>query len=131
MPATLIFYEAPQRIAKVLADLLAVLGPRPAAVARELTKHFEEVRRGPLDALAAHYEAADQPKGEIVILVGPPGSGGDAADLTEADIDAALTVALATVSVREAAAMVAAETGLPRRTVYARALKLRSDPDGL
>ena len=131
VPATLIFYEAPQRIAKVLADLLAVLGPRPAAVARELTKHFEEVRRGPLDALAAHYEAADQPKGEIVILVGPPGSGGDAADLTEADIDAALTVALATVSVREAAAMVAAETGLPRRTVYARALKLRSDPDGL
>jgi 16S rRNA (cytidine1402-2'-O)-methyltransferase len=128
VPATLIFYEAPQRIAKVLADLLSVLGPRPAAVARELTKRFEEVRRGPLDELAAHYEAADQPKGEIVILVGPPGSGADAAEMTDDDIDTALKAALANHSVREAAALVAAETGLPRRAVYARALKLRGDP---
>jgi 16S rRNA (cytidine1402-2'-O)-methyltransferase len=131
VPATLIFYEAPQRIAKVLADLLAVLGPRPAAVARELTKRFEEVRRGPLNMLAAHYEAADQPKGEIVILVGPPGLGADAAEMTEGDIDKALETALAAHSVREAAALVAAETGLPRRAVYARALKLRSSPDGV
>ena len=129
VPATLIFYEAPQRLAKVLADLLAVLGPRQAAVARELTKRFEEVRRGPLDALAAHYAAADQPKGEIVIMVGPPQAGPAGGDMTDADIDAALESALATHSVREAASLVAAETGLPRRTVYARALKLRGDTD--
>ncbi len=129
VPATLIFYEAPQRIAKVLADLLAVLGARPAAVARELTKRFEEVRRGPLDELAAHYEAADQPKGEIVILVGPPQAGRAGGDMTDADIDAALEAALAKHSVREAASLVAAETGLPRRAVYARALNLRGDPD--
>ncbi len=129
VPATLIFYEAPQRITKVLADLLSVLGPRPAAVARELTKRFEEVRRGTLDILAAHYEAADQPKGEIVILVGPPGTGRDSGQMTDRDIDSALEKALATNSVREAASIVAAETGLPRRTVYARALKLRGNPD--
>jgi 16S rRNA (cytidine1402-2'-O)-methyltransferase len=129
VPATLIFYEAPQRVAAVLADLLAMLGPRPAAVARELTKKFEEVRRGPLDELAAHYAMADRPRGEFVILVGPPGSDPGASDMMDDDIDKALEAALATHSVREAAALVAAETGMPRRTVYARALKLRSDPD--
>jgi 16S rRNA (cytidine1402-2'-O)-methyltransferase len=130
-PATLIFYEAPQRVAAVLADLLSMLGPRPAAVARELTKKFEEVRRGGLDELAAHYETADQPRGEFVILVGPPGSDDGASEMTDADIDKALEAVLATHSVREAASLVAAETGLPRRTVYARALKLRGDPDGV
>jgi len=123
--ATLIFYEAPQRLAKVLEDLADMLGPRPAAVARELTKRFEEVRRDTLDSLAAHYREAPQPKGEIVILVGPPGA--DAPETSETDLDAALTAALSRHSVKEAAALVAAETGLPRRTVYARALKLRAD----
>lgn len=128
VPATLIFYEAPQRVASVLADLLAVLGPRPAAVARELTKRFEEVRRGPLDTLAAFYETGGQPRGEFVILVGPPQTGGGG-EVTETDIDAALEAALATHSVREAASLVAAETGMPRRAVYARALRLRGDRD--
>ncbi len=124
VPATLIFYEAPPRIAKLLEDLLAVLGPRPAAVARELTKRFEEVRRGPLAELAAHYADAPQPKGELVVLVGAPelGATGTASD---ADLDTALTAAMATLSVKEAAALVAAETGVPRRVTYARALKLR------
>ena len=72
VPATLIIYEAPQRLATALQDLADMLGPRPAAVARELTKRFEEVRRDTLDRLAAHYREAPQPKGEIVILVGPP-----------------------------------------------------------
>jgi 16S rRNA (cytidine1402-2'-O)-methyltransferase len=130
VPATLIFYEAPQRVAKVLEDLAAMLGPRPAAVARELTKRFEEVRRGPLDELAAFYAAAPQPKGEIVILVGPPGAGAAASEMSDGDIDIALAAALEGHSVREAAALVAAETGLPRRTVYARALKLRGNRDG-
>jgi len=125
VPATLIFYEAPQRVAKVLEDLAAMLGPRPAAVARELTKRFEEVRRGPLDVLAAFYASAPQPKGEIVILVGPPGANAADSEMSEDDIDAALAAALEGHSVREAASLVAAETGLPRRIVYARALKLR------
>jgi 16S rRNA (cytidine1402-2'-O)-methyltransferase len=128
VPATLIFYEAPQRVAKALEDLAAMLGPRPAAVARELTKRFEEVRRGPLDELAAFYAAAAQPKGEIVILVGPPGANAAEAEMSEGDIDAALEKALLSHSVREASSLVAAETGLPRRAVYARALKLRGDP---
>jgi 16S rRNA (cytidine1402-2'-O)-methyltransferase len=125
VPATLIFYEAPQRLAKALEDLADMLGPRPAAVARELTKRFEEVRRDRLDNLAGHYRDAPQPKGEIVILVGPPDA---AAGTTEIDLDAALAAALAKHSVKEAAALVAAETGLPRRAVYARALSLRGDP---
>jgi len=129
VPATLIFYEAPGRVAQTLADLLAVLGPRRAAVARELTKRFEEVRRGPLDALAAEFEAGPAPRGEIVILVGPP-AGEATSQGGEADLDAALEAALARHSLREAAALVAAETGLPRRTVYARALTLRKGKDG-
>ncbi|HEX4506783.1 MAG TPA: 16S rRNA (cytidine(1402)-2'-O)-methyltransferase [Alphaproteobacteria bacterium] len=128
VPATLIFYEAPQRLAKALEDLTDMLGPRPAAVARELTKRFEEVRRDRLDSLAAHYRGAPQPKGEIVILVGPPDTA--AAEASEVDLDAALEAALAKYSVKEAAALVAAETGLPRRTVYARALALRADRSG-
>jgi 16S rRNA (cytidine1402-2'-O)-methyltransferase len=130
VPATLIFYEAPQRVAKALDDLAAMLGPRPAAVARELTKRFEEVRRGPLDELAGFYANAPQPKGEIVILVGPPDSRSSRTEMSEDEIDSALTAALAGSSVREAASLVAAETGLPRRAVYARALKLRGNMDG-
>lgn len=124
VPATLIFYEGPSRIGKLLDDLLAVLGPRRAAVGRELTKRFEEVRRGSLTELAAHYAAAAQPKGELVVLVAAPevGAVGTASD---ADLDTALTAAMATLSMKEAAALVAAETGVPRRVTYARALKLR------
>jgi 16S rRNA (cytidine1402-2'-O)-methyltransferase len=128
IPGTLIFYESAARLARMLADLLFVLGPRRAAVARELTKRFEEVRRDTLDALAAHYAEGPPPKGEIVVLVAPP----DAEKSTAAadiDLDAALARALAGRSVREAAALVAAETGLPRRTVYARALALKSGSD--
>lgn len=73
MPATLVFYESPHRIAAALADAAATLGAeRPAAVCRELTKRFEEVRRGALGDLAALYAGAPDPKGEIVLVVGPP-----------------------------------------------------------
>ncbi len=124
VPATLIFYEGPSRIGKLLDDLLAVLGPRPAAVGRELTKRFEEVRRGSLTELAAHYADAAQPKGELVVLVAAPevGAVGTASD---ADLDTALIAAMATLPMKEAAALVAAETAVPRRITYARALKLR------
>ena len=122
VPATLIFMESGPRLAASLADMAQVLGPRPAAVARELTKKFEEVRRGTLDALAAHYAEAGPPRGEICVVAGPPGG---EAQATEADIDALLTEALAKGSVKDAAAEVAARTGQPRKTLYARALELK------
>lgn len=121
VPATLVFYEAPHRLAETLADLAELLGSRPAAMARELTKRFEEVRRDDLAALARHYAAAGQPKGEIVLLVGPPEA---AAAEAPVDIDARLRRALDVSSLRDAVAQVAAESGLSRREVYARALEL-------
>jgi len=96
------------------------LGARPAAICRELTKLFEEVRRGSLAELAAHYAEAGAPKGEIVIVVGPPEQRAVAAD----ELDARLAAALARSTVKDAVAEVAAETGLKRNAVYARALAL-------
>lgn len=122
VPATLILYESPRRLSDSLADLAAVLGDRPAAVARELTKRFEETRRGTLAGLAAAFAQEETPKGEIVIVVGPPAAG--AAEASADDLDARLATALAAHSVKDAAALVAGETGLPRRQVYARALTL-------
>jgi 16S rRNA (cytidine1402-2'-O)-methyltransferase len=122
VPATLVFYEAPHRLPESLADLAAVLGPRPAALARELTKRYEEVRRGTLEALAAHYAAAGPPRGEIVLVIGPPERPEPMLD--ERQIEARLSALLASHSVREAAAMLAAESGLPRRALYAQALRL-------
>jgi 16S rRNA (cytidine1402-2'-O)-methyltransferase len=122
LAATLIWHEAPHRLPEMLADLEAVFGGRPAAVARELTKRFEEVRRASLPELAAHY-AEHAARGEITVVVGPaPAEAPDAEDL-----DGALRRALETHSVKDAAALVAAATGLPRRTVYARALELGRD----
>lgn len=124
LSATLIFYEAPHRLAETLAGMAQALGPRPAAVARELTKRFEEVRRGTLEELAAHY-ATNPARGEIVVVVGPPGEEPPEA---EATLDARLQAALAAgESLRDAAALVAAATGLPRKQVYARALQLRGN----
>ena len=85
LSATLIWYEAPHRLAETLADLAEAFGERPAAVARELTKRFEEVARGTLPALAARY-AAEQARGEITLLVGP----GGAPEAARADLDAEL-----------------------------------------
>ena len=122
VPGTLVFYESPQRLAESLADLAAVLGDRPAAVCRELTKLHEEVRRGGLADLAATYGAADTPKGEVVVVVG--GAPADQAEVDDDAIDAALKDAMATMSVRDAAAAVATALGQPRRVVYAKALAL-------
>ena len=119
LSATLIWHEAPHRLAEALADLHAVFGDRDAAVARELTKRFEEVRRGTLADLATHYQQ-QQARGEITVLVGPPPD--EAAGQDELDIQ--LNAALATHSVKDAATLVAGAVGLPRRTVYARAMEL-------
>jgi len=123
VPATLIFYETAPRLAAALVDMAAMLGERQAAVARELTKLHEEVRRGSLGELAAHYAEAGPPRGEIVLVVGPPSK--ENAPMTADDLDARLEEALESLSVREASAAVAAATGLPRRQVYARALSLQ------
>jgi 16S rRNA (cytidine1402-2'-O)-methyltransferase len=122
VPATLVLLETAPRLAAALADMAAELGDRPAAVARELTKLHEEVRRGALAELAAHYRAAGAPKGEIVVVVGPPAADAPA---TDDALDAALHAALARMSVKDAAAAVAAALALPRRAVYARALALQ------
>ncbi len=119
--ATVVLFESPRRLAATLADLAAALGDRPAAIAREMTKLHEEVRRGPLAALAAEAAAAPPPKGEIVLVVGPAP---EPAQADWAAADAALAAALRGASVRDAARHVAAETGLPRRALYARALAL-------
>jgi len=116
---TQIFYEAPHRLAEFLADAAAVLGPRPAAVCRELTKHFEEVRRGTLTELAAHYAVAEA-RGEIVVVIGP--SAEDAPDAQT--LDAALAAALREMSVKDAANAVAIALGLPKKQVYQRALEM-------
>lgn len=122
VPATLVFYESGPRLAGSLADLAAVLGERDCAVARELTKLFEETRRGTLAELAAHYEEAGPPRGEIVLLVGPPGQ----VAATATDIDSALRVALAEMATKAAASAVAEALGLAKRDVYQRALQLKA-----
>jgi 16S rRNA (cytidine1402-2'-O)-methyltransferase len=121
VPGTLVFFESPRRLADMLADAAAMLGERPAAVARELTKLHETVRRGALGDLAAHYGSAEEARGEIVVLIGQgAGEAAVAGDIT----DEKLRAALAALSLKEAVAQVAADTGQPRRKVYARALEL-------
>ncbi len=119
--ATLVFYETTPRLAGSLTDMAEVLGSREAAVARELTKLHEEVRRGRLADLAAHYCLAGPPRGEAVVVVGPPERG----EPDQADIDKRLRTALTELGVRKAAAKLAAETGMPRGKFYRRALAMR------
>ena len=121
--ATLVLFESPRRLAASLGDMAAILGHRKAAVARELTKFFEEVRRATLEELARHYREAGPPKGEVVIVVAPPEKSALlAADAV--DIDAQLGAALESLGVRDAAAKVAAATGVSKRELYSRALAL-------
>src|SRR5215210_805246 len=123
IPGTLILYEAPHRLPEMLGDAAEILGERPAVVARELTKLFETVRRGTLRELAGQFGQEGPPKGEIVVLVGErtadaPGPAANAA------LDGKIEAALARHSIKDAAALVAAEAGLSKRDVYARALAL-------
>ncbi len=123
IPATLVLFESGPRLASALADLAAGLGPRPAAICRELTKLHEEIRRGDLTGLAGDYAAGREIRGEIVIVVAPP-----ADEETQAgDLDEMLRRALARVSVKDAVGEVALATGRPRREVYRRALELEKD----
>lgn len=123
VPATLVFYESPKRVAAMLRDAAEVLGPaRAARLCRELTKKFEEVRGGTLAELAASC-ADDPPRGEIVVLIDRAHS----PNVKDEDVEQLLRRALSEHSVRDAADAVSAETGLPRRKIYQMALKLERD----
>ncbi len=124
VPAALIFYESPRRVPATLAEMADCLGDRPAAVVRELTKVYEEVRRGSLSQLAADFAESGPPRGEVVLVVGPPAPQPVVAD---AQIDTMLGQTLATMSLRDAVDHVAAASGRQRRDVYRRALAFASN----
>jgi 16S rRNA (cytidine1402-2'-O)-methyltransferase len=123
VPTTLVVYETAPRLIESLEDMAATLGPRDAAVTRELTKMYEEVRRDTLANLAAHYKEQGAPKGEIVIVIGPPAE----KTVTEADLETMLRDALKTLSVKDAAAHVAEMTGISRKQAYEMAIVLMKD----
>jgi 16S rRNA (cytidine1402-2'-O)-methyltransferase len=126
IPGTLIVYESGPRLARALAALADGLGPRQAAVCRELTKLHEEVRRGDLAALARAYADGAETRGEIVIVIEPPPAGAE--EPSAGEVDALLRRALTRVSVKDAVSEVAAATGRPRREIYQRALALSDEP---
>jgi 16S rRNA (cytidine1402-2'-O)-methyltransferase len=122
--ATLVMYESGPRLGACLAALAEGLGDREAAVTREITKKFEEAVTGTLSTLAARYADAP-PRGEIVIVVAPPG---EAPPASQEDGDAALVEALTRLSTGQAASEVAKKLGLDRKALYARALELKPKP---
>jgi 16S rRNA (cytidine1402-2'-O)-methyltransferase len=123
VPATLIFFESPHRIGATVSAAADVLGgERKAAICRELTKTFEEFRRGSLAELAAHYSGVDNVKGEIVLVIAPPGE-----KLTpEADLEAMLVDLSKSMPTAKAAAEAARLTGLPRKDLYQRLLDIKA-----
>ena len=123
IPATLVLFESGPRLAATLADLAEGLGPRAAAICRELTKLHEEVRRGDLASLARDYAQGGETRGEIVIVVAPP----EETETETADVDDMLRQALARVSLKDAVGEVALASGRSRREVYQRALELTKD----
>ncbi|HYC05871.1 MAG TPA: 16S rRNA (cytidine(1402)-2'-O)-methyltransferase [Azospirillaceae bacterium] len=126
--ATLVLFESAQRLEDMLADAAETMPGREVAVTRELTKLFEEVRRGTLAELAEHYAKAGPPKGEVVVVIGPPPEPEEA---TGDEVDRLLTDALSRLSVKDASAEVAQALGKPRKEVYQRALELqRAGSDG-
>jgi 16S rRNA (cytidine1402-2'-O)-methyltransferase len=127
IPATLVIFESGPRLPGALADLAAELGPREAAICRELTKLHEEVRRGDLQRLARDYAAAAQPRGEMVIVIGAA----EEAEPAQDELEALLREALGRLSLKDAVVEIATVTGQPRRAIYQRALALASeDGDG-
>lgn len=124
VPGTLVFYESPKRVHKLLDDLMEVYGDREAVVARELTKKFEEVRRAPLAQLVEQLEGVSL-KGEVVVLV----ARGESHGFDENDVDILLKDAMQSASLKDAVAQVVASTGLPRRKVYQAALQIEKGTD--
>lgn len=124
--ATLVFYESPRRLGAMLTDAVEILGgARPAAVCREITKKFEETRRGSLAELAEFY-AEQAPKGEIVVVIGK----GDSESVSETDLESEVRAALQGMSVRDAADAVSGKLGIKRREVYQLAMRIASEGEG-
>jgi 16S rRNA (cytidine1402-2'-O)-methyltransferase len=125
--ATLIFFETAPRLSKSLAEMAELLGPREAAVARELTKLHETVTRGKLDQLAAELAQAETPKGELVVVVAPPSA--DEAEASDEKIVGALSEALKTESFRDAVRNVTEHLNVKRSRVYELGLALERKRD--
>jgi len=122
VPAPLVFLESAKRLAGSLADMAAELGDRQAAVVREMTKMFEEMRPGSLQSLAGHYAKSGPPKGEVVVVVGPPA---ETAGVDDRELGRRLGEALTSLSVKDAAQLIADESGRPRKQVYQLALAIK------
>lgn len=119
--STLIVFESATRVESCCKDIIEVLGDRPMALTRELTKKFEEVWRGQVSEVIARLEMDGAPKGEIVLVIG----GVEEGEGKDIDLDALLKKALKSLSVKEAVAAIADQTGLPKKQVYNRALELK------
>ena len=124
VPATLIFYESPHRVVDALSDMLEIYGNRQAAVVRELTKKFEESRRGTIQDLLDYYQENGEPKGEIVLVVA---RADETSKCEQYDIHALLKEAfLRYDSVRDAVDAVTSQTGLDRRKIYKQAIEIKN-----
>jgi 16S rRNA (cytidine1402-2'-O)-methyltransferase len=124
-PSTFVLFEAPQRLSDSLRDILSVLGDRPAALVREITKLYEETRLGTISGLLEVIEESGAPKGEQVILIGPP----DVTVFTDEDLRTLLAESLKTMTTKQAAASVAAQTGCSKKQLYEMALALRHEQE--
>ena len=122
VPATLIFYESPQRLEETLKDMIFVLGDRYAAVVRELTKKFEQTIRGTFSELLTYYQKNNPPKGEIVIVVSPAEQKKESLD----EIRNQLTEALKKMSVKEAVSLISQSTSESRKTIYQMAVEIKN-----
>ena len=120
--ATLIIYETPNRLEESLGDILEILGDRLMAVVREITKKFEEVRRGKVSELIAHYQGEGAPKGELVLVID---RAADTSDWTDEALDALIQETLASQSARDTVDKVSRLTGLPRKQIYKRVLAVQ------
>ena len=127
IPATLVFLESPKRIAGALADCEAALGgERDAAVGRELTKLYEAFSRGSVSELAAQFAQDDAPKGEIVLMIGPPVKKSIDQEMIDSDLRALIKIH----PIKEAASLLSKQLGLPKRDLYQRALTLKEEDEG-
>ncbi len=121
IPATLVIMESPRRLAGSLEDMAEILGTRIAVIAREMTKLHEELKHGFLSDLALHYKLEGPPKGEVIVVIGPPTK----KIITDNELETLLLEALKNQSIRDAAESISVVSGLPRRKVYAQALALK------
>lgn len=125
IPSTLVLFEAARRLPETLQLLAEELGDREAAVTRELTKRFEESHRGMLSGLAIHYDKQGAPKGEVVIVIAPPGK----KIATDIDVESELKKLLADHGVKEASSLLAEKTGLKAKELYAFAVKIKNESE--